>query len=1254
MSMTVRSLVRTLYVLGSAAFVFAAAPAQAVITVADSPLFITVAVAPNIAVTLDDSGSMARAYVPELCDGDSSNTCNDLNNRYAKSAHYNLLHYNPLVQYPAAKNADGTDLTTSFEAALVNGFDSTFGTVNLSNWYQPTAFLDLPFGGTAVHGLMRHYSTDYPANSNLARCHNTGDPRVCEVRPSTSASWVRLSTRCSGNNNTARNNSCQGYIPRPAYYYIYNASNSGCTGTAAQRAEDNDCYTRVVVSESSGPGNFDLNGDGVINAADSDERQNFANWYSFARTRNLATQTATSLAFATLDSEVRVAWQALNSCRQNSTTFVDTDCDGWRNDFTGISNAIRPFTGTHKENFFRWLFQLPTDSTTPLPAAMRRAGEYFSTTGENSPYDNDFTTSNSGQLTCRRNYHVLMTDGIWNTAIDIGGNLDGAASRVLPATVNRGNTYTARDHYSDSYSNTLADVAFRYWATDLTNLQNNLLPSIRDTTGNEIERFWNPRNDPASWQHMVNFTIGLGLTGFLEEAGLTWDGNMYGGSYPQILANTVQWPHAFSDNNNAANVADLWHAAINSRGRFFSADDPASLSLAFRAALTAITEASGSSAALSANSTSLTGTAMVYQAKFNQDWSGTLLGLPVNANGVVSATPAWDASERLPNHSSRNILTYNGTAGAAFSSCSNLSASQRDALNRSSGGTVDNLCEARLAWLRGDQKDEVSSTTSGSLNLFRNRPDTVMGDIINSDPAYVKDVDYGYSGLPAGTPGQDSYEAYRIANANRTAMVYVGSNDGRMYGIRGDSGHEQSGVEQFSYIPAGVYHELSYLTDPSYTHRYFADGSIIARDAYLDGSWRTIVVAGLNAGGRSIYALDVTNPDSFDASNVLWEFDSTDDPDDLGLTFSRPQIGVLENGQWVAVFGNGYNSPNGGAYLYVVDLLTGAQLAKIQAVDVGGEDESNGLSTPVLIDTDGDKMIDVAYAGDLHGNLWKFDLSGATAGSWGVANGQALFSARVGGVGQPITSQPKVAGHPLGGVLVLFGTGRYLANADVFDTSRQSYYGIWDNGTPTTALRANLQQQTFDAQQDIGRMARSVTNNSVNWGAGARGWYLDLVDGVGAGTQQGERVVHTSLIVRDMVIFSSIIPSTDPCTPGGTSWLMVLDSTTGREVNRALFDLDDDGEFDSIVEEQSFSVLRTDRLGVTNVPVLIVEDPTPDDPNDPVDANDWRANIGFVIQTGTTGETETNKICLNPAGCSSEEEETSPSTVFRRSWIQIR
>ncbi len=1238
MSHSTRSFIKAAYLACAATTVVASAPAQAAVTMADSPLFLTVAVSPNITVTLDDSGSMARAYVPEICDGDSSNRCNLLDtSRYAKSSHYNLLHYNPEVTYPVAKDANGDDLTTSFTAAARSGFDSALGTVNLSTNYRPTAFMDLPFGGTRNEGYMRHSGDD-------VRCNNTATPRMCQVLNPNTAVWENTSQACSGDNNTARNNYCreQGI---PAYYYKYDATNTGCTGTDEQRAVNNACYDRVVVSSTSGPGG-------------TDEQQNFANWFSFARTRNLATQTAASLAFATVDPDVRVAWQALNSCRGGTNTLVTTDCEGWRRNHDNVSNAINKFTGTHKQNFYNWLFQLPTDNSTPLPTAMRRVGQYYSlNTGATSPYNDTPGVDGSSQLVCRRNYHVMMTDGIWNTAYDIGGNRDGATNLALPETVLGVNAYSARDPYSDAWSNTLADMAFAYWATDLSPLLGNeLLPSIKDPTGTESERFWNPRNDPATWQHMVNFTIGLGLSGFLEEAGLTWDGNMYSGSYPNIAADTEQWPQAYSDNNNPANVADLWHAAINSRGQFFSADDPNSLSVAFRAALTAITADSGSSAALSANSTSLTGTTLVYQAKFNQDWSGTLLALPVNpVTGVVSSTPAWDASTLIPAHGSRRMFTYNGEEGVEFDACSKLSDEQQKVLNETSGGTDDGLCEARLQWLRGNPKDEVRSTTTGSLKLFRNRATNVMGDIINSDPAYVKDVDYGYSGLPAGTPGQSTYAAYRVENGLRPAMVYVGSNDGKVYGIRGDQGDPDSGKEIFSYIPGGVFHNLSHLTDPSYSHRYYADGSIIVRDAFIGGEWRTILVGGLNAGGRSIYALDVTDPLSFSEDNVLWEFDATDD-NDLGLTFSRPQIGILESGQWVAVFGNGYNSPNGGAHLFIIDLETGARLGKITASDVAG-DETNGLSTPVLIDRDSNGMIDTAYAGDLHGNLWKFDLSGSSSATWGVANNVALFRATYGGNPQPITAQPKVAGHPSSGRLILFGTGRYLTNSDVFDMNRQSYYGIWDNDTFTTrASRADLQEQRFDLQEEAsGRMVRSVSSETVNWGT-RRGWYIDLLDGT-AGGEIGERVVNTSLVIRDMVLFSSIIPSTDPCDPGGTSWLVALKVDTGGSFNRALFDLDGDGQFDSVIEDDSgqdqyVNALRTDRLGISNVPVLIVEDNTPDNPDDDPVAT---ADIAFAISTGTSGETETNKVCLRLEGCDETEEETpTAEPVKRRSWIQIR
>ncbi|MGH9960230.1 MAG: hypothetical protein ACREBC_24420, partial [Pyrinomonadaceae bacterium] len=339
-----------------------------------------------------------------------------------------------------------------------------------------------------------------------------------------------------------------------------------------------------------------------------------------------------------------MAWQALNTCRGSATSLVDTDCDGWKDNFSGKSNAINTFTGTHKTDFFDWLFQLPTNGGTPLREAMTRVGEYYKTSGENSPYDNNFTTSSSGEYSCRKNAHILMTDGIWNddTFTSIG-NVDNT-STTLPDT----KSYAAVAPYKDSYSNTVADVAFKYWCTDLRTLTNNVTPNFVDNSGGAAPtnktlpstwsnaQYFNPKNNPAAWQHMVNHTIGLGLTGFLADAGLVWTGDMYAGSYPNIVTDTTQWPDANDAMGDPGatygqSAHDLWHAAINSRGRFFSVESPDALVQAFKDSLSSIASANTSASAVATNSTRLDTSAVVYQAKFDsRDWSGHLLALDIN------------------------------------------------------------------------------------------------------------------------------------------------------------------------------------------------------------------------------------------------------------------------------------------------------------------------------------------------------------------------------------------------------------------------------------------------------------------------------------------------------------------------------------------------------------------------------------------------------------------------------------------------
>jgi type IV pilus assembly protein PilY1 len=1305
MGKTLRHFIKANTALYGVLLALAATPARPVEPIANGPLFLTVSVAPNVTVTLDDSGSMSRAWAPEAnCDGGAGdiNGCTKLTNRYEKASNRNLIFYNPKVTYPLPKKADGTTYTTSFTAAYRNGFNPTLGTVDLSRAYKPTASIHLRANTHSEAYMPHYYSTATPAQSDV-RCAPSGG-FVCQIRDpnglisDAAGRWTATTTACpvstSGNGfATARDLSCAGgwntanngsNIPAgvgmPAYYYVFDSTLTGCNNTVTNNA----CYRIVIVSATSGTG-----------PAGPDERQNFANWYSFARTRNLATVTAASVAFADLSSSARVAWQSLNSCRNSVDTLVTNACTGWQGAPT-VSNRIRPFDSAHRTRFYSWLTQLPTNGGTPLPQAMKRAGEYYKSTAENGPYDNDFARLNSPQHSCRRNYHIMMTDGIWNAAVD-ADKLDGD-STPLPASIQEGaetiNDYVPIPPYRDSYSDTLADVAFTYWVTDLAGLQNNLLPIYNDRSGTFANRVWNPKNDPASWQHMVNYTIGLGLSGFLATTTppLTYNGP-YGGSYDKLVAGPptgLAWPQPGTTGPDA-NVADLWHAALNSRGQFFSADNPTQLSTAFQSVLTAISGDTGSSASLSANSTAVQpGTTLIYQARFNKDWSGALIAYPVSATGV--GAEVWDASKKIPSHDARKIFTFNDTtrAGTPFRQCSSLSSTQQDALNRNIAGVADGRCDDRLQWLRGDSKYEVRN--KDPLGTFRDRLTTVMGDIINSDPAYIQNGDYGYSNLPLSTPGQSSYGTYLTSVANRVPMVYVGSNDGRLYGIRADQNNPASGAEQFSFIPAGVYGNLSRLTDPAYSHRFYVDGGITAGDAYLNGGWKSIVLAGLNAGGKSIFALDVTDPANFTEKNVMWEFEDKILPTDpesttLGLTFSQPQIGLLEGGRWVAVFGNGYNSTSGGAYLYVVDLATGALIRKILASDVVG-DESNGLSTPLLTDLydkNGNKgsnrLMDTVYAGDLHGNLWKFDLSGTDPSSWTVANGAPLFTASVDDdadsgtpeVPQPITAQPKISAHVLGGKVVVFGTGRYITSTDPTNIEVQTLYGVRDNGQTTTATRANLQVQTITTQKTaFGSTVRAISGNEVDWTTKS-GFYLDLVEPAAA--PRGERVVSTAVVRSGRAIFTTIIPSTDPCVPGGTSFLMELNLATGGTFQKSILDVNLDGRIDAQDTKTSNDDTNTGdddvvmgvqlTVGISKTPVILDLNPVPVNPDAKIDSDEDDDNDGDVDGDDKGEEIipESDKFMKDftgTAGGGIEGKQNGPPDpealpgVRRRSWIQIR
>lgn len=607
----------------------------------------------------------------------------------------------------------------------------------------------------------------------------------------------------------------------------------------------------------------------------------------------------------------------------------------------------------------------------------------------------------------------------------------------------------------------------------------------------------------------------------------------------------------------------LQDTADNAGGTAYAAQDGLALKTVLTAAFNQAISV-GSASAVATNSTRLDTNTLIYQARFDSsDWSGQLLAFAIDENdGSIASTPTWDTDTPglIPAFGFRNIFSYNPSStpkGIDFT-WANLDATTQQPTLRLTGETDDVLAQARINYIRGDASKEVQSNNGGT---FRNR-NKLLGDVINSNPWFVGTDDFGYSNLP-GTEGS-SYQSYLTTTSGRTKALYVGANDGMLHAI-----NAATGAELFAYVPGAIIPQLKNLTETSYgtglPHQYFVDGSPRAGDVYFTsggGGWHTVLVGTMGGGARAVYALDVTDPDNFGATEVLWEYTDTD----LGYTLTEATIVKMANGDWAAIIGNGYNSDNGHAVLYIINIETGALIKKIDT-EAGSTTNPNGLATPIPVDTDGDHIADTIYAGDLLGNMWKFDISGPSAGSWGSAFGtlpapSPLFVAKdANNVIQPITAKPQVGLHPDGGVMVYFGTGKYFEKNDniVGATPQiQTYYGIRDDGSQVSG-RSELVAQTIDAEDSLlGFDVRITSDNTVDY-TSKDGWYMDLESP--ALGREGERVISPSLLRGNRLIFTTIIPSGDPCAAGGTSWLMELEAINGGRLSTSPFDINEDGVF---------------------------------------------------------------------------------------------
>ena len=856
------------------------------------------------------------------------------------------------------------------------------------------------------------------------------------------------------------------------------------------------------------------------------------------------------------------------------------------------------------------LYSMDSDSNTPLRLALENVGKYFHQDdgADGNLGDSPFADSINGGA-CQKAYAIVMTDGYWNGGDPAVGDEDGDQG----------------DPYADSYTDTLADVAMYYYKTDLSGSLDDVVP----TKG----------CDTANHQHMTTYTLSFGVTGTIDLTDMDGDGQPDITGYADdpcfVNASTPVPTWTDPEAGNSQKIDDLFHAAVNGRGRFFSASNPQELVESMMSIMGSIKDPA-SGASVSVNGEELGADTVLYQARYiSDDWIGEVLAFPIDEiTGEVLHGPddiLWNASDKLERQAvtwdNRRIVTYNGSDSGIKFRYASLTTAQQDALKEGDWGlgyTLDEQAQFTLEYVRG-RSDNIDALD------FRYRS-RILADIVHSAPVLVGDA------VSAMSDGVDNDDDGFVDGADpdgerEGGTIFVGGNDGMLHAF-----NAQNGWERFAYVPNLVFENLKYLKDVNFSHRFFVDLTPSVKEIdYSATERKTYLVGGLGKGGRGYYALliryrhdsdgdgiwtDIMNVDDINDSTsedavrdlIQWEYPRADtaadgmdnngdgatdeagetDPD-IGYSFSQAYIVKTNSSvhRWVVIFGNGYGSVANKAVLYVLD-LNGNIVRKIDT-GVGGD---NGLSTPALIDVNNDRQVDYIYAGDLRGNMWKFDLTSDDSAYWGVAYGndadsdglidkadgdtpEPLFES-----GQPITSKPDVMRHcEEEGYMVIFGTGRFLHNNDRADLTQQSIYGIWDYGddadddeylgsfTPGVPQPLSnqffgitlLEQTIVDETAINGHDYRTFSDNSADWDtspdgdAGQNpnpirhvGWYVDFTNDP---PYEGERVFKGVQIRDGKVFVISFSPDISPCSGGGNSFLYVIDACTGGRLESSQFQI---------------------------------------------------------------------------------------------------
>lgn len=846
---------------------------------------------------------------------------------------------------------------------------------------------------------------------------------------------------------------------------------------------------------------------------------------------------------------------------------VDVPINGRTISIVPFAKTINGISADRREGYYQPTDQIVDLYITKNDLAGSSRQMVFRINYEADEQGNDYDSDAIVEYTVTVNLNNTVTVQVGVTAESTGSNQN--VGYVISGTNRDGIYLVAQDKpwLPTDYGYFLnvppnRDAGYCRSATNLTTAACRRLPYHDDTS--------NPKIYQTSTQ---TFTAGAGTTGeFLRDP--LWYAAKWGGFNDK-------------DGNKQPNLTGEWDADGDGvPDNYFLVQNPLFLSAALKSAFDNMADADSSASNVLANSTSISNSTRVFQARFNANkWSGDLVAYPVTDAGV-GTTPDWQAQTAMPTPAARQLFVRTtGDTTTNFTWSSLPSADQ--ALLDADPSSTDNSQDV-VDYLRGVRSKEIKS--GGSFRDRVNLTSSVapLGDIVHSSPFYEKDSD----------------------------MLFVSANDGMLHAFRATEIKDSSGTvihkagsEVFGFIPSEILSRLKNLTSLGYTHEFFVDGDIVVSPKSTETGNKHLLFAALGRGGKGLFGLNVTSPNSFSGTDFLWEYTPTGDSTaitdgvldtatnaatdpDLGFMLGRPVYVKLNNDKAAVIVGNGYNSTSGKAVLYIFILNTAGQVTEVKKLDTLASGD-NGLATPGVFDSNADGKVDYIYAGDLSGNVWKFDVSSSSAASWSVGlSGAPLFVAKDADDNrQPITTpmaivKDEVVGDTHEGKrFVFFGSGAYFRSGDSADVAKQSWYGIIDENATVTSRSTLKERSVAISSTFAGKPVRAFATAVTGDMAGRKGWYIDFI------SPAGERMVTESVyykLVRPALVASSIIPAVgDPCTPGGTGYINVISPFSGGAMPVGILDVNDNKNYtDDLISSQLIGSIDLG-VGMPSRPTLI-------------------------------------------------------------------